>query len=92
MGWIKPKTVAELMDVANRFADGEDIYQYKRTRSPEVDRSNRYNSQRRRSQNYENYNSHSQVAIGYKDNNNQGDDCRNNRYFNDNIDDSGNNR
>jgi hypothetical protein len=26
MGRIKPKTVAELMDVANRFADGEDAY------------------------------------------------------------------
>jgi hypothetical protein len=46
MGQIKPKTVAELMYVANRFADGEDAYQNKRTRSPEHDRSNRYNNQR----------------------------------------------
>jgi hypothetical protein len=46
MGRIKLKTVAELMDVANRFANGEDAYQNKRTRSTEDDRSNRYNNQR----------------------------------------------
>jgi hypothetical protein len=46
MGWIKPKTVVELMDIANRFTDGEDTYQNKRTRSPEDDRSNRYSNQR----------------------------------------------
>jgi hypothetical protein len=31
MGRIKPKTVSELMDVANRFADGEDACNNKRT-------------------------------------------------------------
>jgi hypothetical protein len=46
MGWIKPKIVAELIDVANRFADGEDAYQNKRTRSPEDNISNRYSNQR----------------------------------------------
>jgi hypothetical protein len=46
MGRIKPKTIAELIDVANRFADGEDAYQNKRTRSPKDDRSNRYSNQR----------------------------------------------
>jgi hypothetical protein len=55
MGRLKPKIVAELMDVANRFTDGEDAYQNKRTRSPEDDRSNRYINQRRRSHNYDNY-------------------------------------
>jgi hypothetical protein len=25
MGRIKPKTISDLMDVANRFADGEDV-------------------------------------------------------------------
>jgi hypothetical protein len=38
MGRIKPKTVSDLMDVANRFADGEDACNNKRTRSPEDDR------------------------------------------------------
>jgi hypothetical protein len=68
MGRIKPKTVSDLMDIANRFADGEDACNNKRTRSPEDDRGNRYGGQRRRSRNYDNHGSHSQVAVGYKDN------------------------
>jgi hypothetical protein len=80
MDRIKPKTVSDLMDIANRFADGEDACNNKRTRSPEDDRGNRYNSQRRRSRNYDNYGSHSQVAAGYKDSNYQGDDHRNSGY------------
>jgi hypothetical protein len=35
MGRIKPKTVSDLMDIANRFTDGEDACNNKRTRSPE---------------------------------------------------------
>jgi hypothetical protein len=31
MGRIKPKTVSDLMDIANRFADGEDVCNNKRT-------------------------------------------------------------
>jgi hypothetical protein len=62
------------MDVANRFADGEDACNNKHTRSPEDDRGNRYRGQRRRSRNYDNYGSHSQVAAGYKDNSYQGND------------------
>jgi hypothetical protein len=80
MGRIKPMTVSELMDIANRFADGEDACNNKRTQSPEYDRGNRYGSQRRRSRNYDNYDSHSQVAAGYKDNNYQGEDHRNSGY------------
>jgi hypothetical protein len=52
VGRTKPKTVAELMEVANRFANGEDAYNNKRGRSPEVDRASR---QRRR---YHNRGSH----------------------------------
>jgi hypothetical protein len=76
MGKIKPKIVSDLMDVANRFADGENACNNKRTRSPDDDRRNRYGSQRRRSRNYDNYGSHSQVAAGYKDNSYQGSDHR----------------
>jgi hypothetical protein len=76
MGRIKPKTVSDLMDIANRFADGEDACNNKRTRLPEDDRGNRYGGQRRRSRNYDNYGSHSQVAAGYKDNSYQGNDCK----------------
>jgi hypothetical protein len=82
MGRIKPRTISKLMDIANRFANGEDACNNKRTRSPEDDRRNMYNSQRRRSRNYDNYGSHSQLAAGYKDNNYQGDDCRNSEYHN----------
>jgi hypothetical protein len=45
IGRTKPRTVSELMEVANKFADGEDAYNNKRGRSPEVDRASR---QRRR--------------------------------------------
>jgi hypothetical protein len=92
MGPIKPNTVSKLMDVANKFACGEYAYHNKRTRSPEDNRSHRCSNQRRRSRNYENYSSHSQVAAGYRENNSQGDERQNNRYCNDNRDDSVNNR
>jgi hypothetical protein len=48
LGRTKSRTVSELMEVANRFADGEDAYNKKRACSPEVDRTSR---QRRRSRN-----------------------------------------
>jgi hypothetical protein len=68
------------MDIANRFADGEDACNNKRTRSPKDDRGNRYGGQRRRSRNYDNYGSHSQVAAGYKDNSYQGNDRKSSGY------------
>jgi hypothetical protein len=80
MGRIKLKTVSNLMDIANRFADGEDACNDKQTHSPEDDRGNRYDSQRRKSRNYDNYGSHNQVAAGYKDNSYQGNDHRNSGY------------
>jgi hypothetical protein len=72
MSRTKPKIVSELMDVANKFADGEDAYHNKRTRSPEDDRSHRYSNHRRRSRNYDNF--HIQVAAGYKGNNSEGEE------------------
>jgi hypothetical protein len=78
------------MDIANRFTDGEDACNNKRMRSPEDDRGNRYNSQRRRSRNYDNYGSHSQVAARYKDNTYQGDDHINSGYRNYGREDSSN--
>jgi hypothetical protein len=38
IGRTRPTTVAELMEEANKFADGEDAYNNKRGRSPEVDK------------------------------------------------------
>jgi hypothetical protein len=92
MGRIKPKIVSDLMDIVNKFADGEDACDNKRTRSPEYDRGNRYGGQRRRSRNYDNYGSHSQVAVGYKDNNYQGDDRRKSGYRSYGRDDYGNSK
>jgi hypothetical protein len=80
MGKIKPMTLSDLMDIANRFADGENTCNNKRTRSPEDDRGNRYDGQRRRSRNYDNYGSYSQVAAGYKDTGYQGNDRRSSGY------------
>jgi hypothetical protein len=68
------------MDVANRFVDREDACNNKHTRSPEDDSGNRYGVQRRRSCNYDNYGSHSQVAAGYKDNSYQSNDRKSSGY------------
>jgi hypothetical protein len=89
MGQIKPKIVAELMDIANRFVDAEDASHNKRTRSPEDDRGNMYSNQRRRSRNYGNYGYHSQVAAGYRENTYQGQDHRNKGYKNNGREDRG---
>jgi hypothetical protein len=63
IGRTKPRTVSELMEVANRFADGEDAYNSKRGRSPEVDRASR---QRRRYRNGDSHTRQNQVAAGYE--------------------------
>jgi hypothetical protein len=78
---IKPRTVSELMKVANRFADEEDNYHNKRTRSPEHDRSNnRHNNQRRRSSNEDNRIPRNQVAVGYKRSDGEGDERKSSEY------------
>jgi hypothetical protein len=41
IGRTRPRIVSELMEVANRFADGEDAYNNKRGHSPVVDRASR---------------------------------------------------
>jgi hypothetical protein len=77
MGRTKPTTAAELMDVANRFADGEDAYHNKRARSPEDNRPHRSYNQRRRSRNYD---SHNQIAAGFKGKGSKEEECRNIGY------------
>jgi hypothetical protein len=63
IGRTKPRIVFELMEVANRFADGEDAYNNKRGRSPEVNRASR---QRRRYRNGDSHAMQNQVAAGYE--------------------------
>jgi hypothetical protein len=57
------------MEVANRFADGEDAYNNKRGRSPEVDKTSR---QRRRYHNGDNHGRQNQIAAGYDRRNEEG--------------------
>jgi hypothetical protein len=63
IGRTRPTTVAELMEEANKFADGEDAYNNKRGRSPEVDRTSR---QRRWHRSRDNQGRRNQVAMGYE--------------------------
>jgi hypothetical protein len=73
LGRTKPKTVSELMEVANRFADGEDSYNNKRGRSPEVDRTGR---QRRRYRNEDGHARQIQIAVGYERRDDEGYESR----------------
>jgi uncharacterized protein YPO0396 len=69
IGRARPKTVSELMEIANRFADGEDAYNNKRERSLEFDKTSR---QRRRYRNGDNYGRRNQIAAGYDKRNEEG--------------------
>jgi hypothetical protein len=73
LGRTRPKTVSELIEIASRFADGEDAYNNKRAHSPEVDRASR---QRRRSRNEDSRTRRNQVAAGYERRNEEGDESR----------------
>jgi hypothetical protein len=52
IGRTRPRTMSELIEVVNRFVDGEDAYNNKRGRSPEVNKTSR---QRRRYRNGDNH-------------------------------------
>jgi hypothetical protein len=73
LGRTKPRIVSELMEVANRFADGEDVYNNKRGRSPEVDRASR---QRRRYRNKDGHARRNQIAVGYERRDKEGYESR----------------
>jgi hypothetical protein len=73
LGRTRPKIVSELIEIARRFADGEDAYNNKRERSPEVDRASR---QRHRSRNEDSRTRCNQVAAGYERRNEEGDESR----------------
>jgi hypothetical protein len=69
IGRTRPRIVSELMEVANRFADGKDAYNNKRGRSPEVDKTSR---RRRRYRNGDNHGRQNQIAAGYDGRNEEG--------------------
>jgi hypothetical protein len=66
IGRIKPRTVSELMEIANRFADGEDAYNNKWGHSPEINKSSR---QKRQYRNGDNHGRRNQIATGYDERN-----------------------
>jgi hypothetical protein len=69
IGRARLKIVSELMEIANRFADGEDAYNNKRGRSPEVDKTSR---QRQRYRNGDNHERRNHIAAGYDERNEEG--------------------
>jgi aldehyde:ferredoxin oxidoreductase len=73
VGRTKPKTVSELMEVANRFTDGEDAYNNKRGRLPKVDKLSR---QRRRYRNEDGRAKGNQIAAGYERRDEEGYESR----------------
>jgi hypothetical protein len=75
----RPKTVSELMEIANKFTDGEDAYNNKRERSPEVDKASR---QRRRSGNEDSRTRGNQIAARYERRNEEGNKNREHRENN----------
>jgi hypothetical protein len=74
LGRTKPKMVSELMEIANRFADGENGYHSKRAHSPKYNRSSRQRNQRRRPRNNDGRTMRNQVAAGYKRRNRERDE------------------
>jgi hypothetical protein len=63
IGRTRPRTVSELMEAANRFADEEDAYNNKRGRT---------SRQRRRYRNGDNHGRRNQIAAGYDGRNEEG--------------------
>jgi hypothetical protein len=92
LGRANPRTVVELMDIANKWADGEDAVYNKRARPPEEDRNRNINQNRRRFRNFAEYDGPSQVSAGFRSNNgnNHRDDYRrSSRQLSDNRDATG---
>jgi hypothetical protein len=73
LGRRRTKIVSELIEIASRFADGEDTYNNKRAYSPEGDRASR---QRRRSHNEDGRIRRNQVAIGYERGDEKGNESK----------------
>jgi hypothetical protein len=73
LGSAKPKMVSELIEIPRRFAKGEDAYNNKRARSPEVDRAS---SKRRWSRNKDSRTRRNQVAAKYERRDEEGDKSR----------------
>jgi hypothetical protein len=69
LGRSNPRIVAELMEIAKRWAGGEDAVHNNRQRSPEEDRNRNVNQNRRRFRNFAEYDGPGQVSAGFRGNN-----------------------
>jgi cobalamin biosynthesis protein CobT len=97
LGRVRPKTMGELMDLANTWASGEDAASNKRARSPEEEQARRGNDRSRRSRNYDDYDKPKQVSAGFTSKGDRRDDDmrdsdRSGGYRNNNQDESGSGR
>ena len=69
LGRTNPKTISALMEIVNRWADGEDAVHNKRHRSPEDDRNRNIQNRRRFSRQFPDYDGPGQVSAGFRGNN-----------------------
>ena len=68
LGRVKPKSISDLMDIANRWADGEDAVNPVRARTPEEDEaeaSRRRDRRRKRKDRYDEHDNTEFVAAGF---------------------------
>ena len=95
LGRTNPRTVSALMEIANRWADGEDAVHNKRHRSPEEDRSRNFQNRRRFPRQFSSYDAPDQISAGFRGStgeNNRDEYQRSNEQRGDNRDDYRNNR
>ena len=81
LGRAKPKSISEMVDIANKWADGEDAVKNKRARSPEEDRYRQSNDRKRRgTRNYDDYDGPSHVVARFSSEDNRRDTYRSSGY------------
>jgi hypothetical protein len=76
------------MDLANKWANGEDAAGNKRARSPEEDKARRGNDRRRWTRNYGDYDQSVQIAASFASKDDRKIDHHNSRYRGNNRDES----
>ncbi|KAK1616487.1 hypothetical protein QYE76_022004 [Lolium multiflorum] len=95
LGRTNPKTISALMEIANKWADGEDAIYNKRHRSPEEDRGRNFQNRRRFSRQFYNNDAPGHISAGFRGNpggNSRDDYQRSNEQQGDNRGDSRGNR
>jgi hypothetical protein len=66
LGRTNLKMIATLMEIANRWADGEDVVQNKRHRSPEDDRNRNNQNRRCFSRQFSDYDGPGEISAGFQ--------------------------